>query len=368
LALRCGPPRRMPNVGSSAAGVGRFLGVSKPSVLYTPGLCTCEPSAQAPEVCTKLMISTRRLPPAPPRNSSELSFQIPPARLLRQENPSEDSLIGNQLTVGLPFLRLLRGTYTLRQRGIKPSKYQSLEFSIQAPVRISFAPRDTPRLHEISLDSRAVLITLILCLLSAVLFGLAPAFRLASTASALGVRDSGIRHARRTRDLLVIVECGVAIVLLAGAGVLTMKFHSPISNDPTRFQQLVSRLESLPGGEAAGGISRYFQVNAMHTAISIDGQPPLDPASAPMINFDVIGGHYLQAIGVPLLRGPLFLRGRFRGSAQSSRGQSGIRRPLPSTRRSRRPRAPPRLRPHRVHDHQRNREYAPAGRHQRADP
>jgi putative ABC transport system permease protein len=191
---------------------------------------------------------------------------------------------------------------------------------------VAFAPRDTPRLHEISLDSRAVLFTLVLCLLSAVLFGLAPAFRLASTASALGVRGSGTRHARRTRDLLVVVECGVAIVLLAGAGlmlrsmsailrldpgfhgagVLTMKFDSRVSDDPARFQQLVSRLESLPGVEAAGGISRYFQVNAMHTAISIDGQPPLDPASAPMINFDVIGGRYLQAIGLPLLRGRYF--------------------------------------------------------------
>ena len=188
---------------------------------------------------------------------------------------------------------------------------------------VAFAPRDTPRLHEISLDSRAVLFTLVLCLLSAVLFGLAPAFRLASTASALGVRGSGTRHARRTRDLLVIVECGVAIVLLAGAGlllrsmstilhldpgfrgadVLTMEFHSRISDDPARFQQLFSRLESIPGVVAAGGISRYFQINAMHTAISIDGQPPLDAATTPMINFDVIGGRYLQAVGVPLLRG-----------------------------------------------------------------
>ncbi|HLK66820.1 MAG TPA: FtsX-like permease family protein [Bryobacteraceae bacterium] len=191
---------------------------------------------------------------------------------------------------------------------------------------VALAPRDTPRLHEISLDASAVLFTLVLCLLSAVLFGLAPAFRLASSASALGARGSGIRHARRTRDLLVIVECGVAIVLLAGAGlllrsmsailhldpgfhgagVLTMVFSSTVSDDPAQFQQLVARVESLPGVEAAGGISRYFQANAMHTPISIDGQPPLDPAGAPMINFDVIGGRYLQAIGVPLLRGRYF--------------------------------------------------------------
>ena len=87
-----------------------------------------------------------------------------------------------------------------------PSGSCSRDAAVRAIV--AFAPREMPRLHEISLDSRAVLFTLVLCLLSAVLFGLAPAFRLASTASALGVRGSGTRHARRTRDLLVVVECG----------------------------------------------------------------------------------------------------------------------------------------------------------------
>jgi putative ABC transport system permease protein len=191
---------------------------------------------------------------------------------------------------------------------------------------VAFAPPDTPRLHEIALDARALLFTLALCVLSAVLFGLAPAFRLAKHAGSLGVRGSGTRNARRTRDLLVVAECGLAIVLLTGAGlllrsmsailnldpgfqgagVLTVVFHSPVSDNPALFQQLVTRLESLPGVAAAGGISRYFQLNAMRTAIAIDGQPPVEPANAPMINFDVIGGRYLEAIGVPLVRGRYF--------------------------------------------------------------
>jgi putative ABC transport system permease protein len=191
---------------------------------------------------------------------------------------------------------------------------------------LAFAPPDTPRLHEIALDSRALLFTLALSVLSAILFGLAPAFRMAAGASALGSRGAGTRRARRTRDLLVIAECGLAIVLLAGAGlllrsmsailhldpgfrgagVLTMEFHSRVADDPARFAQLVSRLESLPGVAAAGGISRYFQVNAMRTGVTIDGQPPLDPARGPMVNYDVIAGSYLQAIGVPLLRGRYF--------------------------------------------------------------
>jgi predicted permease len=191
---------------------------------------------------------------------------------------------------------------------------------------VAFAPSDTPRLNEIAIDSRALLFTLALAVFSAILFGLAPAVRLARSASALGSRGGGTRRASRTRDVLVIAECVLAIVLLAGAGlllrsmvailhldpgfrgagVLTVVFQSPVSDDPARFAQLVSRLKGLPGVEAAGGISRYFQLNAMRTAIGINGQPPLDPATAPMVNFDVIAGGYLQAIGVPLVRGRYF--------------------------------------------------------------
>jgi drug/metabolite transporter (DMT)-like permease len=164
----------------------------------------------------------------------------------------------------------------------------------------------------------------------ALLFGLTPALRLAGGTIAPGQRAAGgARSTRRLRDALVVTEYALAIVLLAGAGllvrslasvlrvdpgfhaggVLTVEMHSPAGNDPLdppRFEELVESLEALPGVEAAGGISRYFQSNTMRDEIAIAGMPPLDSSRGGLVNYDVIAGHYLQALGIPLLRGRYF--------------------------------------------------------------
>jgi putative ABC transport system permease protein len=200
-------------------------------------------------------------------------------------------------------------------------------FSLKA--LLAFAPHSLPRLSEVSLDFRALLFTVMISLLSALLFGLTPALRLAGGAIAPGQRAAGgARSTRRLRDILVVTEYALAIVLLAGAGllvrslasvlrvdpgfhaggVLTVEMHSPGGNDPLdppRFQELVESLEALPGVQAAGGISRYFQANTMRDEIAIAGMPPDSSRGAP-VNYDVIAGHYLQALGIPLLRGRYF--------------------------------------------------------------
>jgi predicted permease len=193
----------------------------------------------------------------------------------------------------------------------------------------AFAPPGFPRLSEVSLDFRVLLFTITISLMSALFFGLTPALRLAAGAIGAGQRAAGgARSTRRLRDVLVVTEYALAIVLLAGAGllvrslasvlrvdpgfhsggVLTVEIHSPAGNDPLdppRFQQLVESLESLPGIEAAGGISRYFQANTMRGDIVIAGMPT-DSSRGASVNYDVIAGHYLQALGIPLLRGRYF--------------------------------------------------------------
>jgi putative ABC transport system permease protein len=195
---------------------------------------------------------------------------------------------------------------------------------------LAFAPPSVPRLSEVSLDFRALLFTMAISLLAALLFGLTPALRLAGRAIVPASRAAGGTHStRRMRDLLMVAEYALAIVLLAGAGlllrslaailradpgfhaagVLTVELHSPAVNDPlnpSHFQDLVASLEALPGVEAAGGISRYFQANTMRTEVEIVGRPPLDPSRWAPVNYDVIAGHYLQSLRVPLLQGRYF--------------------------------------------------------------
>ena len=208
----------------------------------------------------------------------------------------------------------------------------SLGFGLAAfglKALLAFAPHSLPRLSEVTLDFRALLFTVAISLVGALLFGLTPALRLAGGAIAPPQRAAGgARSTRRLRDVLVVTEYALAIVLLAGAGllvrslvsvlrvdpgfhaagVLTVEMHSPAGNDPSgppRFQELVESLEALPGVEAAGGISRYFQANTMRDEIAIAGSLP-GASRGILINYDVIAGHYLQALGIPLLAGRYF--------------------------------------------------------------
>jgi putative ABC transport system permease protein len=209
----------------------------------------------------------------------------------------------------------------------------SLGFGLAAlglKALVALAPQSLPRLSEVALDNRALWFTVVISLVSALLFGMTPALRLAGGAIAPGQRAvGGSRSTRRLRDALVMTEYALAIVLLVGAGllvrslaavlrvdpgfhamgVLTVEMHSPAQNDPLsppRFQELVDSLEALPGVEAAGGISRYFQANTMRDQIVIAGMQAMDSSRAAPVNYDVIAGHYLQAVGIPLLRGRYF--------------------------------------------------------------
>jgi len=197
---------------------------------------------------------------------------------------------------------------------------------------LAAAPGNIPRLEEVSLDLRTLLFTLVVSLLSAIFFGLAPALRLSGDPAGSGSRVAGgSRGTRRLRDVLVVVEFSFAMLLLACAGllirslnsvlridpgfhsggVLTVDLHSPSNSDPSkdplnplRFPRLVEQLEAIPGIQAAGGISRYFQANAQRGTVSVSGGPPIDTVRA--VNYDVVAGNYLQAVGAPLLRGRYF--------------------------------------------------------------
>jgi len=195
---------------------------------------------------------------------------------------------------------------------------------------LAAAPAGTPRLQEVSLDLRALVFTFAISLASALLFAVGPALRQSRRAMAPAQRAvGGSREIRRFRRVLVIAEYALTVVLLAGAGllirslssvlrvdpgfrasgVLTVELHSPGRNDPLtppRFRQLVQELEALPGVQAAGGISRYFQGNIARGELTIAGRPPLDPSRWREVSYEVIAGDYLRAIGVPLQRGRSF--------------------------------------------------------------
>ena len=121
---------------------------------------------------------------------------------------------------------------------------------------IAIGPANLPRLAEISLDVRALAFTLLLSLLSGFLFGIIPVLKYAApgTTSALhaaGRTASLSRDRHRSRNLLVVAQVAMALVLLVSAGLMIRTFErlrtvEPGFSDPNHLQTLrISIPESL---------------------------------------------------------------------------------------------------------------------------
>jgi predicted permease len=205
------------------------------------------------------------------------------------------------------------------------------------PGLIALAPPGIPRLDEARLDGGALAFTLGMSIFAAVLFGSIPAWK----ASHSDPQDSlklgghtafGSALLRRTRDLLVIVEFALAIVLLTGAGLLlrsflmiqsvelgfqpqrlfTMRVTMPPGVPRARviafYNQALQNLTALPGVSAAGGISDLFELGTVQNLglRKIEGRVP-EPTErwAPLV-WTSISGNYLHAMNATLLRGRYF--------------------------------------------------------------
>jgi putative ABC transport system permease protein len=180
-----------------------------------------------------------------------------------------------------------------------------------------------PRAHEIALDWMAFLFLVAVCLLVAVLFGLAPAI-LASRADAHdATRASGRATTspafNRLRDALVIVEVSLAFALAIGAtGVIrelsrlqqtdsgmvvdrVMTLHlSPRLPDNDYFA-IESRVAQLPGVQGAGFIQLIpLQHWDWLGDIHIDGRPA---AERHLVELRTVTPGYFAALGIPLIRG-----------------------------------------------------------------
>lgn len=200
---------------------------------------------------------------------------------------------------------------------------------------ISLAPPNLPRIDNVSLDLTVLFFTLGLSVLTGLLFGLAPVLqnRRADFNESLkdGERGStaGITR-QRLRRVLVVSEMALAVMLLIGGGLLVRSFlqlravdpgfnpHNlltmtiPLSGSqhatgPKRaafFDQLIPRINSLPGVESVSAINHLPIVGDLWTlGFSIEGQPPSLPGQGPRAVYRIIRPDYFRTMGVPLLRG-----------------------------------------------------------------
>jgi putative ABC transport system permease protein len=204
-----------------------------------------------------------------------------------------------------------------------------------ADALVSLSPPDLVNLHGVKLSAPVLLFTFGVSLLTGVVFGLAPAFE----ASRLNLSDAlkegrgAIGGTSRLRNVFVVSEVALALVLLAGAGllirsfarlqgvdpgfdarkVLTMRVALPLAKyrEESRrvnfFQQAVEKLRALPGVESAGAISFLpFAAPPAGTNFDIEGKPKQPAGQDHVTRVAVTDAHYFEAMRIPLRRGRLF--------------------------------------------------------------
>jgi putative ABC transport system permease protein len=192
-----------------------------------------------------------------------------------------------------------------------------------------------PDVSPVTLDSQVLLFAAALAALSGVLFGLAPAFQTAridlrNILNEAARGSTGSRGQRHVRSALIVVEVGLALFLLVGAGLLLRSFERLASQLPgfhpenllvadipvspnaypssvqrmEFFDRLLEKLRATPGVRTAGA-ANVLPVTASGSAIhfNIQGRAPKSPHEYVIIGYRPVTPGYLETLGVALVRG-----------------------------------------------------------------
>jgi putative ABC transport system permease protein len=204
---------------------------------------------------------------------------------------------------------------------------------------------DIPRLDEARVDGRAVAFTFAATLLSALLFGswaaLRAAFSNAGSALGEGTRGSAVASRDRVRSALVVSEVALALMLLAGAGLLIRSAwlvskvnvgfdsnhlligrvslprvqYSAAEDAKSAFRRVLEESQRLPGVETAAVVSNAPLKGAGSNGLIPEGRP-LETASAINSRFNLVSPDYFHAVRIPLKLGRTFADGDRAGAVK----------------------------------------------------
>jgi len=213
------------------------------------------------------------------------------------------------------------------------------------PALLALAPEGRiPRLDSIRMDTGVLAFALGVSLITGIAFGLAPAARSARTSTRHSLVPAGRTFGQphdRTRAALVVAEIALALVLLAGAGLLLRSFIRLTSVDPgfrtdhvtamrvdldgtpysTAEQRrmfhvrLLQRMSAIPGVASAGAINWQPLGGALiYGDFHIDGRP--DSPDLTMADKPAVTPGYFASMGMRLLRGREFTERDDRGATE----------------------------------------------------
>ena len=203
-------------------------------------------------------------------------------------------------------------------------------------VVLAAAPGSLPRAEEIGIDPYVLLFTLVVSVVTGILFGLAPAFHSATVNPQESLKDGtrgagGGRH--RAEGIFVALEMALAVILLAGAGLMMRSVWQLLQVDPgfnTRnvltmqvalspkvmtsppdirlaFQQMLKRVATVPGVQSAA-MTTLVPLGDNDSEIPFwagtGPQPPQDQLKS-AVNF-IVTPDYAKVMQIPLKRGRFF--------------------------------------------------------------
>ena len=189
----------------------------------------------------------------------------------------------------------------------------------------------------IGLDGRVLAFTFVISLVTGIVFGLAPALQMSkpdlNDALKEGGRSSsvGFRH-NRFRSLLVVSEVALSLVLLIGAGLMIRSFVRLLNVDPglnarnlltldiglprakytgpqqvAFFQQVIQRMQSLPGVESAGAVYPLpLSGGEEGMGFGIENRPPAAPGESYNAGPRWISPDYFRVMGISSVEGREF--------------------------------------------------------------
>ena len=204
-------------------------------------------------------------------------------------------------------------------------------------VLLSILPEGAPRMDQVGIDYRVLGFVFGISALTGILFGLVPALQASKLDVSSSLKEGGRTgegHRRTSaRSLLLIGEVALSLILLVGAGLLIKSFlrlqqvrpgfnpHNVLiasvalpaakyneQQRPEFFRQLMERLQTAPGVQAAGG-GVNLPLGASNYSIGrafIPEGRPLTVDEAHDSNFSTITGDYFRALQIPLLAGRIF--------------------------------------------------------------
>jgi putative ABC transport system permease protein len=201
---------------------------------------------------------------------------------------------------------------------------------------VGLSPYKLLQHNRVGIDLRVLSFTLLISLLTGLLFGVLPAIQSAKSNLTEDLKEGAYGSSQRSQSLqqgLAVIEIALTVVLLVGAGLSTKSFIYLLNVDPgfkpervltldvylpfarydnstksvAFFQQALDRIKAIPDVEAVGmNYALPFGGANPSNSFEVEGRPPLQVGEVQSANLGLINDDYFRALGVPLIAGRYF--------------------------------------------------------------